>query len=213
MKMKSFAKTKPDAATVVAKEAARQAAQDWLPLSDLHDGLLFRPDGGVVGGVSVAPFSLALKSASEIKVIIGAIHAAINCLDKPWEIVSMFRPVDLDVYLASLDGLIRDVSAARKPVLRNYLAWVAGMVHSGEAVERKYYLLVTRTGQDALQEHRVHFPQLAQDMGRARGLQIRVITDQDWQELLFLTFQANHAATESVPDGLGRIPPILSYGG
>ncbi len=194
-------------------EMARKSAQDWLPLGDLHDGLLFRPDGAVVGGVTVAPFSLALKSMAETRTIIGVMHAALNGLDRPWEIVSMFRPVDLDAYLASLDSLIQDADQRRKPVLRHYLSWVAGIVHNGETVERKYYLLIVRTGTDAPQEHRSHLPGLAQDMKRARGLQVKVMSDQDWQELLFLTFQANHAAMETVPDGLGRIPPILDYGG
>ncbi len=189
-------------------ELAKLAAQDWLPLADLDDGLLYRSDGGVVGGVTVSPFSLDLKSASEKRTVIGAIHAALNGLKQPWEIVSMFRPVDLDAYLTVLDRLLQDTDPRRKPVLQSYLLWVAGMIHSGEAVERKYYVLITRTGQDAAREHLANLPHLAMDMQRARGLQVRTMTDQDWQELLFLTFQASHAAVESVPDGLGRIPPV-----
>jgi hypothetical protein len=209
-----FSKTrkKPDTEALAA-ETARKAAQDWLPFNDLHDGLLYRTDGTVVGGVSVAPFSLALKATSEKRTIIGVIHAAVNGLDQPWEILSMFRPVDLDTYLSSLDDRAGNTDPGRRLVLTKYMTWVAGIIHGGEAVERKYYLLVSRKGKDAPQEHRANLPQLAQDMQRARGLQVKVMTDQDWQELLFLSFQANHAAVESVPDGLGRIPPIIDYGG
>jgi len=196
------------AAPAPSSTPAQQAAQDWLPIQDLHGGLLFRPDGAVVGGVTVAPFSLALKSAAETRSIIGAVHAALNALSTSWEILSMYRPVDLDSYLTSLDRLLQETDARRKPVLRDYLAWVTQIVHSGETVERRYYLLVTRTGRDAPTDHRVHLPQLAQDLMRARGVQCRVMTDADWRELLFLTFQASHAAQETVPDGLGRIPPL-----
>jgi hypothetical protein len=186
--------------------AAERSAQDWLTIADLRGGLLLRPDGALVGGVTVAPFSLALKSPAETRSIIGAVHAALNALDRPWEIVSMYRPVDLDTYLSDLDAMLGRADPRRKPALRDYLAWVTQIVHSGETVERRYFLLITRTGRDAPAEHAAHLPQFAQDLRRVRSLQCRVMTDQDWRELLFLTFQADHAVHEAVPDGRGRLP-------
>lgn len=187
---------------------SQQAAQDWLPLDDLHSGLLFRPDGAVVGGLSVAPFSLKLKSTTETRSIIGAVKDALNSIDQPWEILSMYRPVDLDTYLTSLDRMLRDTDNRRKPILRDYIAWVTRIVSGGDAVERKYYILIVRTGPEAVHEHRTNLPALAQDLQRARGLQVKVMNDQDWRELLLLSYQADHSATESIPDALGRIPPI-----
>jgi hypothetical protein len=167
---------------------------------------LIRPDGATVGGIAVAPLSLSLKSENEKHAIVGAVHAAINGLQVPWQILSLYRPVNLDRYLASLDAMLANADATRKQVLRDYLAWVHGLVRSGEAVERRYYLLVTRTGQDALQEHRTSLPSLVSDLMRARGLQAKVLTDADWRELLFLAFHAGQAAVEQVPEGL-RMPP------
>lgn len=190
---------------------AVNAAQDWLPIADLRDGCLIRPDGGVVGGIAVAPLSLQLKSEPEKRAIIGAVHAAVNGLTVPFQIVSLYRPVDLDQYLASLDAMLANADQARKQVLRDYLAWVHGLVRSGEAVERRYYVLVTRRGPDALQEHRTSLPALASDLQRARGMQCRVMSDADWRELLFLAFHAGQASVEGVPDGL-RLPPIYSGG-
>ena len=187
------------------------AAQDWLPLADLRDGCLVRPDGATVGGVAVAPLSLALKSENEKRTIISAVHAAVNALTVPWQILSLYRPVDLDAYLAGLDRLLGDADNRRKTVLRDYLGWVHGLVRSGEAVERRYYILVTRTGDSALLEHRTALPALAEDLQRVRGMRARVLTDADWRELLFLAFHSGQAAYEPVPDGM-RIPPIYRGG-
>lgn len=187
------------------------AAQDWLPLADLRDGCLIRPDGAAVGGIAVSPLSLSLKSENEKRVIVGAVHAAINGLQVPWQVLSLYRPVDLDSYLASLDGMLANADPRRKAVLRDYLAWVHGLVRSGEAVERRYYLLVTRTGPDAVQEHRTSLRALADDLMRARGMQAHIMSDADWRELLFLTFHAGQAAFEQVPDGL-RMPPTYKGG-
>ena len=187
------------------------AAQDWLPLADLRDGCLIRPDGAAVGGIAVAPLSLALKSENEKRAIIQAVHAALNGLQVPWQILSLYRPVDLDAYLASLDALLAEADPRRKQVLRDYLGWVHGLVRSGEAVERRYYILVTRTGTDALLEHRASLRALVEDLQRARGMQCRVMSDADWRELLFLAFHAGQAAVEPVPDGL-RMPPTYRGG-
>ncbi len=187
------------------------ATQDWLPLADLQGGCLVRPDGVAVGGIVVAPLSLQLKSDAETRVIVGAVHAALNGLQVPFQILSLFRPVDLDAYLAALDGLLLNADARRKIVLRDYLGWVHGLVRSGDAVERRYYILVTRTGPDALREHRTSLGALADDIMRGPGMQARVMSDADWRELLFLTFHGGQAAMEPVPDGL-RLPPIYQGG-
>ena len=189
-----------------APDTQHQAAQEWLPLADLRDGCLIRQDGAAVGGIAVSPLSLSLKSENEKRAIVGAVHASLNGLQVPFEILSLYRPVDLDSYLASLDGMLADADAHRKAVLRDYLGWVHGLVRSGEAVERRYYLLVTRTGLDAVQEHRGSLRTLADDLMRARGMQARVMTDADWRELLFLTFHSGQSSVERIPDGL-RLPP------
>lgn len=207
---KSSAPTSPLKARP-AESATGVSAQDWLPLADLRDGCLIRPDGGVVGGIAVAPLSLALKSESEKWAIIQAVHAAINGLQVPFEILSLYRPVDLDAYLASLDRMLATTDASRRQILRDYLGWVHGLVRSGEAVERRYFILVTRLGPDALQEHRTSLPALVSDLMRARGLQAKVMDDAAWRELLFLTFHSGQSAIEAVPDGL-RMPPTYRGG-
>ncbi len=156
----------------------------------------------------MAPFNLSLKSATEQQAVIAAVHAALNALDVPSEIVSAYRPVDLDAYLASLDAMLQTADQRRQPVLRDYLQWVHALVRSGEHSERRYYVLVVRQGADAAAEHRQHLPQLAGDMARARGMQVHVMTDADWRELLFLAFHGQQAAQEAVPDGLPRLAPV-----
>ena len=137
-----------------AGASSSQAALDWLPLADLRDGCLIRPDGAAVGGVAISPMSLALKTENEKRAIVQAVHAALNGLQAPWQLLSLPRPVDLDRYLQSLDSRLADADQRRLPVLRDYLTWLHGLVRSGEATDRRYHLLVLRTGPDAVREHR-----------------------------------------------------------
>jgi len=187
---------------------ARQAAQDWLPIADIRDGCLFRPDGGVVAGVSLAPYPLVLKSERERAAAVRAFQEAVNGITVPWQVLSLFRPVDLDAYLGSLDQALADAKGRRREVLRQYADWVTGLARSGETVERRYYLLMTRTGPDAVALHRSTLRALVDDLGRIRGFEARVLDDAAWRELLFLAFHAGQAAVEAVPDGVPARAPL-----
>jgi hypothetical protein len=151
---------------VSAADAAAVAAQDWLPLGDIQGGCLLRTDGAVIGGMAIAPLPLELKSARETAQIISTLHAVLNGLSVPWEILSTYRPVDLDPYLNALAARVRAAPAPRQRVLQDYRQWVSGLAHSGSAVERRYYLLITRTGPEAVKEHRSTLPALSQDLER-----------------------------------------------
>ncbi len=206
-------KKKAPATTGPIITPAQQAAQDWLPIRDLHDGCLFRPDGGVVAGITISPFSLLLKSTREVGTIISAFQAALNGVNTPWQIISVGRPVDLDSYLEVLDHQIADSTAERKPLLREYLHWVSGLVRSGETTERRYYLLITRKGADAIAEHRSNLRGLVDDLGRInQGFQVSVMDDSAWRELLFLAFNADQSASETVPTGRVGLPPLYKGG-
>lgn len=189
------------------------AAQDWLPIRDLRDGCLFRPDGGVVAGVVLPPFSLALKSPREVSHLIAGLQAALNGLAIPWQMLSLGRPVELDAYLSSLDNRLPETSPDRKPLLREYVRWVSDLVRSGETTERRYYLLMSRTGADAVMEHHSSLRSLLEDLGRIDpGFQCRAMDDGDWRELLFLAFHADQSAIEPVPLGRVGLPPFYRGG-
>lgn len=187
---------------------AQLTAQSWLPIKDLHDGCLIRRDGGVVAGVQIAPFSLQLKSERERESAIRGFQAVLSGITVPWELVSLYRPTDLDAYLAALDNRITETTGPRRHLLTEYTRWVRTKIQSGETVERRYYLLFTRTGQDAIAEHRQTLRGLMEDAQRIRGFRVDVLTDAHWRELLFLVFHAAQAAVEPVPDGGFRPTPL-----
>ncbi|MDA8336031.1 MAG: hypothetical protein M0Z41_13790 [Peptococcaceae bacterium] len=179
-----------------------------MPFTDIEDGLLVMRDGSLVGGICVAPFNLELKSKSEKRAIISALNQAYVTIDQPWSIMSTFRPVDLDPYLAGLDAKMTEVQGMRKHILRETTNQVRRKVRSGENTERRFYLLISRKGPDARADHRTALPTLAQDLERAKGMQTRVMDNGDWRELLFLFFHAGQAAVESIPDGQERFAPL-----
>jgi len=189
-------------------EPAALTTQQWVPLTDMpHDGCLFRPDGGVVAGIRIHPPALGLKSATEQGQLIQGLQAALDGIGCPWEIWTAPRPIDLDRYLAALDTRLQATpSGDRRRVLGDYLRWVSGLVRQGEAVERRSYLLMTRSGPDAVSEHRQAVRGLLEDLSRLRGVEAAVLSDADWRQVVFLMFHSTRAAFEPAPEDRRATP-------
>ena len=178
---------------------APPAAQAWFPIQDIREGCLVRKDGAVVGGIRLSALNLDLKSTRETRTIITAVYGILNGLDVPWQMLSHYRPLDLDHYLESLKNQTCQVSPQRERLLRSYYAWIGAQQDAGEAMERHYYLLVVRTGPDAVARHRETLPGLAQEWGRIRGMDAQVMEDDAWRALLFGFLHPTRIRVEAVP--------------
>jgi chemotaxis response regulator CheB len=196
MAFKLPVKKKPAKQQQVDQAAARKAVQDWLPWKDIAGGVITRKDGQVVAVLKVEPFNLALKSENEKNRVIAAVHEALNGQREAFQILSLGRPVDLDAYLKILQDLAKEVSnPARKKLLQEYTRYVATLVASGEALERRYYILLPGKEQvEVLQ--RAH--ELASNLERS-GLKVRVCSEQEIIDLVFVFTHPAQAAFERPP--------------
>ncbi|KYH31330.1 hypothetical protein [Neomoorella mulderi] len=196
MVFKLSGKKKPAKQQQVDQAAARKAVQDWLPWKDIAGGVITRKDGQVVAVLKVEPFNLALKSENEKMRVITAVHEALNGQREAFQILSLGRPVDLDAYLRGLQDLARETgNLARKKLLQEYTRYVATLVASGEALERRYYILLPGKEQvEVLQ--RAH--ELASNLERS-GLKVRVCSDQEIIDLVFVFTHPAQAAFERPP--------------
>ncbi|KYH30773.1 hypothetical protein [Neomoorella mulderi] len=187
---------KPAQQQQAEQTAARKAVQDWLPWKDIAGGVITRKDGQAVAVLKVEPINLALKSENEKKRVITAVHEALNGQREAFQILSLGRPVDLDAYLKDLQDLAREtVNTARRKLLQEYTRYVANLVASGEAMERRYYILLPGKEQvEVLQ--RAH--ELAGNLERS-GLKVKVCNDQEIIDLVFVFSHPAQAAFERPP--------------
>lgn len=122
-----------------------QSTQGWLPFNDVTGSFIYRTDGQLVAVLRVEPLNLALKSEPERRRMITAVHEALNGQLNPLQIASLPRPVDLDSYLEKLVRMSRDtVKPIKKKLLQEYIQYVATIVRGGEAVEHRYYILLSK---------------------------------------------------------------------
>lgn len=181
------------------------AVQDWLPVRDVEHGLLVRSDGTLVAAVRVEPAPFGLLSERERERRIGALHEAIQALPGAVQIAVVPRPIDLDAYLRDLEGRLAEADGPRRALLRGYLSYVRSLVGGGEALERRFYVLIPAPppGGDrrgAREELTQRAGEFVAALGRAE-LQAHPCDDREVVDLLFTWLHPVQAAFERLVPG------------
>lgn len=178
-----------------------KSVQTWLPVRTVEGNVIHRNDGSVVAVVRVEPVNLGLRSSSEQGRLLGLLHEAVNALQRPAQILSLPRPLDLDNYVKALEAKLLEVDPSRQRLLRLYTHHVSSMLVGGEVKERRFYILLPQpAGRDVERE----VLQRAHDLTarlRQADLVATVLDDRELFDLLYVWGHPNQAAFERPPGG------------
>ena len=183
--------------------ATRKAtAQAWLrgEVADVAQGLIHRGDGALVAVLQIEPANLSLLSDRERGQRIAALHEVLNGIGSAYQILAVPRPIDLDAYLRHLEDLLRDADPKRRHLLSQYLAYVRRVVGTGEAQERRFYLLLPVPASEAKRrgaadDLRQRAAEVAAALGSA-GLDAHVLDDRALMDLLHAWLHPSTGAFE-----------------
>lgn len=190
------------------EETKRKTVQEWFPVKDVAEDMILLKDGRYVCVLKVMPLNIGLKSENEKKRIIETVHEALNGFKDSMQIFSIGRPIDLDPYINFLQTKSREeTSTIKKRLLQEYLKYVASIVTSGEAIERRFFIMLSGKEKD---EIKVKAHELAVNLEKS-GLKVEVAMDQDIIDLLFSFSHPSQAAFEKAPVFNGPyLPPVYS---
>lgn len=214
--MKNPINKKKNQAALKAKEneiADKNSAQEWLPFNDVFGGFINRRDNHLSAVGRIHPLNIALKSDREKAKVITGLHEAYNPQREVIHMYTIPRPVDLDSYLDSQQTKASETkNLLRKRLLNEYIRYVAGIVRGGEAMERRYYNVMSqppgKNQKDNLY-HNIH--DLNNRMSDA-GLDVEVIEDTEILDMLFSFLQPGRAAFEPSPDGSANFVTMYKGG-
>jgi len=190
------------------EEQKRKSVQEWLPVIDIAENFIKLKDGRHVSVLKVGPLNIGLKSENEKKRIIHSVFEAINGLKESIQIFSIGRPVDLDHYIHSLQAKSKEeINITKKRLLQEYLKYTASIAAGGEAIERRFFIMLSGMEKDEL---KAKGHELAVNLEKS-GLKVVMCIDQDIIDLLFCFFHPSQAAFERPPAFVGPyLPPIYS---
>lgn len=204
---------KKNTAILEAEQVKKKTSQDWLPFYDVANSFIFRRDGELVAVLRIEPINISLKSEGEKRRIITTMHEALNGQLEPVQIFCLPRSVDLDVYLEKLHRQVKETSnQVKKRLLAEYVSYVATVVRAGEAIEHRYYVILSqKPSQYAKEELAQRAFELASNFSRS-GLKVAVCDDAAILDMLFSFFQPVQAVFEPIPTGTG-ITTLYKYKG
>jgi|LSQX01.3.fsa_nt_gb hypothetical protein len=122
-----------------------RTAQQWIPIIDIDNAVVYRRDNTILGAIRVQPLNIDLLSDSESRRIVDALSEGLNGENENFQIFCIGRPVDLNNYLEWLQVKLKNENDfMRKRVLKNYIHEAAIIASSGDTIERRFYVIVTK---------------------------------------------------------------------
>lgn len=125
----------------MAKEFAN--SQDLVAVENVHDSTLILKDGSLRQILMVQGLNFSLKSEGEQNVITQAYQNFLNSLDFSAQIVIHSRKINIDKYLADLEGRMRE---EQSPLLQNqiseYREFVKKFVQDNAIMEKSFLFVV-----------------------------------------------------------------------
>jgi hypothetical protein len=126
--------------------APSKAAQAFVPVKEVRNGVIILKDGGYRGVLMCSSVNFALKSEDEQQAIVGGFQNFLNTLDFSVEIVVHSRKMDIRPYLALLSERMEAQSTELMRLqVREYIQFIRGFMDSTSIMTKVFYLVVPYT--------------------------------------------------------------------
>lgn len=126
----------------IQKQVREKTANQWVPIKDIENGIVYRKDNIILGMLRVQPLNMSLFSDKEKRSKVEALAAELKGEEEGFQIFCIGRPVDLNNYIESLQGKSKhETDYIRKKLLKTYIKEVSALASSGDTTERRFYII------------------------------------------------------------------------
>ena len=123
--------------------AVSKAAQDFVPIKEIRDGIVVLKDGSMRALIMVSSVNFALKSADEQQAIIMQFQNFLNSLDFSVQISIQSRELDIRPYIAMLEGRYKnELGDLMKMQIREYIQFVKNFVEQTSIMTKTFFVVI-----------------------------------------------------------------------
>jgi hypothetical protein len=123
-----------------------KATQEFIPIKEVHDGIIELKDGGLRAIVLANSVNLSLKSEDEQRAIILQFQNFLNTLDFSVQISIQSRKLDIRPYLLLLEDRIK---VQNEPLLKlqtkEYIDFIRNFTESVSIMTKSFFVIVPYT--------------------------------------------------------------------
>lgn len=124
------------------EKAAKATAQEFINARTLGEKCLYTIDDMIIAAVQIEGLSIELFSNAEQEVIKRNLSSRLSSVKYPYKYIAVSRPVDISRALCDYEQLKNDATGGRRKLIKAEMDELAGMVMSGETLERQYYIII-----------------------------------------------------------------------
>lgn len=127
----------------MATARSAKAAQDFVPVREVRDGIIMLKDGGLRAVLMASSLNFALKSEDEQNAFIVQFQNFFNALDFSVQIYIQSRELDIRPYLATLEeaykGTLDDLMRIQ---IREYIQFIRSFVEGANIMTKQFFVIV-----------------------------------------------------------------------
>ncbi|MES2953267.1 MAG: hypothetical protein V4674_01780 [Patescibacteria group bacterium] len=125
---------------------ASKAAQEFLPIDEIHDGVVVLKDGTLAMALICSSLNFALKSADEQTAIISQYQNFLNSLDFSVQIYIQSRRLDIRPYISLLEERMKvQVNDLIKIQTREYVQFIKSFTDSVSIMTKTFFVIIPYT--------------------------------------------------------------------
>jgi type IV secretory pathway VirB4 component len=122
---------------------SKNATQEFVPIDDVHDGIVVMKDGGLRGILMASSINFSLKSDDERQAILMQFQDFLNSLDFLVQIVVQSRRLDVRPYIALLEGRYKEqTNDLMKIQIEQYIAFIKSFTESTSIMTKSFFIII-----------------------------------------------------------------------
>lgn len=125
---------------------SKKASQDFVPISEVRDGIVILKNGGLRAILMTSSLNFALKSEDEQTAFILQFQSFLNSLDFTVQIFVQSRMLDIRPYISSLEGAYKNqIDDLMRVQIREYIEFIKNFTEAANIMTKGFFVVVPYT--------------------------------------------------------------------
>ncbi|MBI2577616.1 MAG: hypothetical protein HYV77_02095 [Candidatus Wildermuthbacteria bacterium] len=181
---------------------AETPTQQFLPVSEIKQGVLILRDRGIRGVLMVSSQNFALKSQEEQDATIYQFQNFLNSLDFPLQITMQSRRLNITGYLDYIKNLeAQQTSTLLQKQTEDYRKFISQLISSGSILAKSFFVVVPFSGLEVIStgSKQSLLKRGTQGLGKISDEQFERMRSQLWQRMEYVALGLRRAGLHAVP--------------
>jgi len=194
--------------SILQKSNKKTSARQQINIKGVRGNMLLLPHDQYRVVIEVSPVNFELKSEEEQDALIDTYESFLDSLPCPLEIVVRIRELDMDKYLADVQGLLDgEEEEIYRNQIENYTEFVQGLVADNKILSRHFYVVlpyVAKEFETAKEQLSLNADMVSKGLTRL-GMRTRQLSNIELLDLFHTFYNPAQAKRQPISDQVAEL--------